>query len=428
MNSARTTDHSTPRSARAPAAVRYGTPALRDVIAAIGERTNASIRGGEYPHAAIDLVRQSGLGALRVPTALGGGGCTLRELFATIMDLAAVAPDIPHILRSHFWFVEDRLRSAESAERTMWLERIVRGDIFGNAVTEIGGSAAVGTWIMKTTLTPSGDGHVLNGRKYYVTGSLYCDWVRVHASNPDGGTVICIVPTDREGVILDDDWDGIGQRFTGSGTGIFENVAVSELEVLHAASAFASSDEPGDVDEDAVAADAYIVGQQVQLILTAIIAGIMRNTATDAVAHIRGRGRTYSHASAETAPADPLLQDIVGRIASLAMAAESIILAAGDALDAADATLASGDTDLDVVHHGSIAAAQAKVVIDELAPRAATMLFDIGGSSAIRQSANLDRHWRNARTLASHNPTPYKARAVGDFLINGTRLPINGFF
>jgi hypothetical protein len=33
---------------------------------------------------------------------------------------------------------------------------------------------------------------------------------------------------------------------------------------------------------------------------------------------------------------------------------------------------------------------------------------------------HLDRHWRNARTLASHNPVVYKPRIVGDFLVNGT--------
>ena len=93
----------------------------------------------------------------------------------------------------------------------MWLERIVRGDIFGNAVTELGGSAAVGMWVMNTKLNPLGDAHVLNGKKYYVTGSMYCDWVRVHASNPQGETLGCVVPTDRSGVILDGDWDGIGQ-------------------------------------------------------------------------------------------------------------------------------------------------------------------------------------------------------------------------
>ena len=32
----------------------------------------------------------------------------------------------------------------------------------------------------------------------------------------------------------------------------------------------------------------------------------------------------------------------------------------------------------------------------------------------------LDRHWRNARTAASHNPWIYKARIVGDWAVNGT--------
>jgi alkylation response protein AidB-like acyl-CoA dehydrogenase len=56
------------------------------------------------------------------------------------------------------------------------------------------------------------------------------------------------------------------------------------------------------------------------------------------------------------------------------------------------------------------------------------MLLDVGGASATKQSQNLDRHWRNARTLASHNPGAYKARAIGDHVINGTPLPVNGFF
>ena len=35
------------------------------------------------------------------------------------------------------------------------------------------------------------------------------------------------------------------------------------------------------------------------------------------------------------------------------------------------------------------------------------------------EERGLDRHWRNARTLASHNPRVYKARILGDWLING---------
>jgi hypothetical protein len=40
----------------------------------------------------------------------------------------------------------------------------------------------------------------------------------------------------------------------------------------------------------------------------------------------------------------------------------------------------------------------------------------------------LDRHWRNLRTLFSHNPTPYEARVIGDNFVNGRPLPRGGFF
>jgi alkylation response protein AidB-like acyl-CoA dehydrogenase len=44
--------------------------------------------------------------------------------------------------------------------------------------------------------------------------------------------------------------------------------------------------------------------------------------------------------------------------------------------------------------------------------------FDALGASGVSEDLLLDRHWRNARTLASHNPRVYKARILGDWLIN----------
>ena len=52
-----------------------------------------------------------------------------------------------------------------------------------------------------------------------------------------------------------------------------------------------------------------------------------------------------------------------------------------------------------------------------------TLLFDALGASATKKPAGLDRHWRNARTLASHNPRIYKHRIIGDFAVNGTPPP-----
>ncbi len=404
--------------------VKFGSPELRDLIDDIGRSATASKEEGKNPHPAIDLVRKSGLGALRIPKAEGGGGCSVREFFAMFIDLAEADPDIPHILRSHYWFIEERLRSTIPEERSRWLERAARGDIFGNAVTEIGGSKSVGSFGVETQLTPKGDGFVMNGRKYYCTGSMYSDWVSVVTSMPDGDLASAVVPTDRDGVTFDDDWDGIGQRYTGSGTGIFDNVTVHPDEVLR--TLMVTSKRSG--RQVRVPTEPYLIAQFCQLILTAIIVGVLRTVVGDAVAMVKKRARTYSHASAETAAADPLLQETIGRIASMTFAAEAVVLAAADAQDDALATVINGVADFEVAHRGSLLASQAKVMIDDIAPRAATMLFDVGGSSAIKQSEDLDRHWRNIRTLISHNPTSYKSRAIGHFLINGEHLPRNSFF
>jgi alkylation response protein AidB-like acyl-CoA dehydrogenase len=47
-------------------------------------------------------------------------------------------------------------------------------------------------------------------------------------------------------------------------------------------------------------------------------------------------------------------------------------------------------------------------------------MFEVGGASAVTERFRLDRHWRNARTLASHNPVIYRDRIVGDHVLNGT--------
>ena len=83
-----------------------------------------------------------------------------------------------------------------------------------------------------------------------------------------------------------------------------------------------------------------------------------------------------------------------------------------------------GNIDFGLSHDASLRAAQAKVIVDDLALKAATLLFEVGGASATRESANLDRHWRNIRTISSHNPIAYKARAIGDYVVNGNQLPL----
>ena len=399
--------------------VRPGSPELASLLAAIGAGAFVRERDEIRPHDAIDLVRAGRLGALRVPEELGGAGASVREAFETFIALGRVDPNVAHILRAHFFFVEGRRNAPNAAEREHWLTEVARGSIFGNASTELGkaGGANTGAFLpteFQTVLSPDpdGEGYRLSGTKYYSTGSLYSDWVAVFASTPDSSINTAIVPANRDGVHLDDDWDGIGQRLTGTGTSRFDDVLVHEHERI---------------DDSARAELPSYAAPWLQLYLTALIAGILEAAASDAADLVRGRTRTYTHGSAETAAQDPLIQHVVGQLETNAFAARAIVLTAADALEAAAGSVVDGAADPDLVREASLAAAKAKVAVDELAQRSGWLVFDAGGASATKQSANLDRHWRNARTITSHNPSVYKTRAIGDLAINETPLPLSWF-
>ena len=62
-------------------------------------------------------------------------------------------------------------------------------------------------------------------------------------------------------------------------------------------------------------------------------------------------------------------------------------------------------------------------MVSDLVLKATSDLFDTLGASGTSRARALDRHWRNARTVASHNPRLFKARVVGAHLVNGTPPP-----
>jgi len=174
-----------------------------------------------------------------------------------------------------------------------------RGQIFGDAFSDKG-SLAVGYLVFNARLLPAaGGGYRLDGEKYYSTGTLFSDYLTVATTTDHDSVATVVVAVDREGVRLIDDWDGFGQRRTG--TTVFTDVAVSNDEVL--------SDTPYDA-----------------------------------------------------------------------------------------------------------------------APEAATRLLGLGGASAESRQRNLDRHWRNIRTIMLHNPVAHNARVIGQNLLHGTPVPADAYF
>src|ERR1700749_4721774 len=147
-----------------------GTPALERLLAQVAEGAAERERAQEAPFAAIALVKESRLGALRVPADEGGGGTSLRQLFEVLMSLAEADSNVAHILRVHFAFTE-RVRAGYDPEhRAHWIGLINEGKIFGNATSEQNGRQ-VGMKGFETTLVPdpSNGGYRLRGEKFYST-------------------------------------------------------------------------------------------------------------------------------------------------------------------------------------------------------------------------------------------------------------------
>lgn len=396
-----------------------GTEEFSALLADISAGAKDRDRNDENPFDQVSALKRAGFGVLRLPPELGGAGFSVRELFSTVIDVARADPIVAHIFRTHFWFVEERLRTAGDPGSQRWLREAAAGKIFGNAFSEKG-SLAVGSLVFNTRLLPKQDGTFrLTGQKYYSTGTLFSDYLTVATTTDHDSVASVLVPTDRTGVQVIDDWDGFGQRRTGTGTTVFTDVVVHPDEIL--------VDTPYDAEPTPTVQYASL-----QLYIHAIVAGVLASVVDDGAALLRSRTRSFSHALAEAPVDDPLHQKLLGELASTAYVARAAVLDAADAIAAATASAAregaGGIPDADLTQEAQLRAAQVKVHLDAVAPEAATRLLELGGASAASRARNLDRHWRNIRTITLHNPVALKAIAIGANLLHNTPVPANAYF
>jgi alkylation response protein AidB-like acyl-CoA dehydrogenase len=373
----------------------------------IREAAGRHERERSLPYEEVRLLADAGFGAVRLPLAEGGGGATLAEFFALLVELAAADSNQPQIWRNHIAFVEDRLQPTVEEQNRHWRTLLAEGAVVGGAWSERGNKSFRES---STHVTQGPDGARLTGVKYYSTGSIYADWISV-AAKRDEDDLIVMVDARAPGVQLSDDWTGFGQRTTGSGTASFTDVAVDELSVYPFL-------------ERAPYQEAVY-----QLVLLATLAGIGRAAHRDLVQSLQHRQRAYPHGLGDVPREDAQLQTVVGRVSALASSAEASVVRAATQLDvAAAAALAEvGEQErTQEVNRAAIAVYEAQLTITSDVLEATTLLFDGLGSSAVDESAQLDRHWRNARTVTSHNPRIYKERIVGDWYLNGTAPSIFG--
>ncbi|MEK2608409.1 acyl-CoA dehydrogenase family protein [Pseudomonas shirazensis] len=387
------------------AALKARVSALLPAIAAgAAERE----RERRLPYAAIAELAAAGLYTVRIPQQYGGPGGSVSDVIELLLQVAAADSNVAQALRPGFAFVEGLLAaSAQGAEqeRVRWFAVYLQGAVIGNAGWELGGANGA----IAARLVREGDHFRANGSKFYSTGALFADYVSAVALDEDEQPVSFILPRDCEGLELVDDFDAMGQRLTASGTTHLHNVRVEASDIRTRT-----------VEEG----KRTIVTPFLQLFLGTVLAGIARNALNDASQFAREHARPIKHSSASQSVDDPYVQLSVGDIAARAFGAEALVLKAAASIDRAWAA----QLDESAVEQAALEVAQAQYLAAELALKAGETLFDVGGASTTGRQHNLDRHWRNARTVANHNPRHWKAAVVGAWQLKGTRPPVSGLF
>ncbi|MFF2083928.1 acyl-CoA dehydrogenase family protein [Nocardia sp. NPDC058176] len=396
-----------------PATLAEALPRIRAVLAEFVPGAGARDLAFEHPDALIQQLADAGFGRLRVPVEFGGFDVDLPTLFDLLAEAGQADSNIPQIWRGHFTTTEILRAETDLAVREHWLRRIGAGVVFGNAQSEPSAlvAEAAGTettaWGVTTTRARIGaDGvRVVSGTKFYSTGARFADYIRAAVVDDEGNRGFVVIPARHPGVTHADDWDGIGQRQTGSGTTYFVDVPVEE------------NGDIGRFKESLRGLDSFV-----QIVHLANLTGIARSIVAETVAIVRGRTRTSLHALTQHATEDPDILSVIGTLSARRLTAETLLRHAAEQLEAAHAAGSEG-----AYSRAYLDTSAAQIAVIEAVLDAATRAFDAGGSSTVRNSVHLDRHWRNARTLASHNPVIYKPRIVGDYVLNGT-TPVPGYY
>ncbi|MDA8444125.1 SfnB family sulfur acquisition oxidoreductase [Paracidovorax valerianellae] len=357
------------------------------------------------PWAELDDFVATGLWSITVPRAHGGPGVSAGTLAEVIALVSAADGSIGQVPQNHFYALEVLRVGGTEAQQRFFYGRALAGERFGNALAEIGHK----DFQRRTRLVPDGEGFRVRGRKFYCTGALYAHWIPTLVVADDAGrdvTYLAFVPRTAEGVHITDDWDGFGQRVTGSGSVQFDDVRVKAEWVVPF---LASFERPTPI------------GPLAQLLHAAIDLGLACGALAATLPQVRDHARPWIDARVERAADDPLLIQQVGETAVRIRAAEALVRRAGRFVDAAQANPTEQS-----VAEASIAVAAARALTTTASLDAGTRLFELAGTSATTGQQGLDRFWRNARTHTLHDPVRWKYHAVGNFHLNGRIPPRHG--
>ena len=187
-------------------------------------------REASFPFENFKEVSEAGLLALTAPAALGGGGAGAREAARVLGIFAKADPSTALVLSMHY------IQHLVMARSQRWPARLARklaketveGVALINALRvepDLGSPARGG--LPATIARRTETGWRLTGRKIYSTGAPILKWYAVWAKTDESEIRVglFLVPAGLPGTRIEETWDHLGLRASGSHDVIFEDVA-----------------------------------------------------------------------------------------------------------------------------------------------------------------------------------------------------------
>lgn len=350
----------------------------------------------------VDVIQElshKGLGGIRIAKKYGGAQVSNKTLAHVFRILSKADASVGQIPQNQFGLLNAIENIASESQKQFIYAEILKGKRLANGGPE---RNSKDTKTIETRLDQVNGQYILNGEKFYSTGSSFADWLAIRAIHPLGHTVLTIINAQAQGVEIANDWDGFGQRTTASGTVRLKNVVVSPELIM---------------DEKPLADASKYRGAYSQLIQVAIDVGIAEAAFADTLSAIH-KARPIVDANVEKASFETYTLQEVGKLNILLDAAILLLDEAAEYLDQLDAQ--------DIVtpeqaSKASIIVAEAKVYANDAALQISEKLIELGGSRSSLSIHNLDQHWRNARVHTLHDPVRWKLHAIGNYYLNGTQ-------
>lgn len=375
---------------------------LREIFA---QDAAARDREGGRPSAQLALLKDSGLLNLLIPRDHGGVGERWSTALKIVREFAKADGALGHLYGYHF-----------GSQHAAWLRGTPEqaADIFTRS--------AACNWFWGNTANSfskslfgrrDGDGYRLDGYRPFASGSHIADYLQIAWEDRDTDErSFAVIPADRDGLRIENDWDGFGQRQTGSGRVTYENVRVHDHEVL--------SHRP-----DGGRPYQTITPFLQQSTLLNVFIGSAQGALLTARDYTKDKSRPWVHSGVERHTDDPWIKRVYGELYTKVRAAT---LLADEAAATLDRVWARGrELTRDERGEASVVIAGANVHAGEVALDVTSRIFEAMGARSATIANGYDRFWRNVRIHTLHNPAEYKIRNVGSWFMTGAHPEPSAF-